>query len=63
VAATSELALRCELPCDESNRHDAEPLRGIEQTATSALAGSVVLEGYLIEPGERVPDMGGVMDR
>jgi hypothetical protein len=63
VAATSELALRCELPCNESNRYDAEPLRGIEQTATSALAGSVVLEGYLIEPGERVPDMGGVMDR
>ena len=61
--ALPEGALRVELAGDEAERHDPVLLGGVEQPLARSLAGRVVLEVDLVEPGERVADVGGVVDR
>ena len=55
--------LRLQLAGDEADRHDAVLLRRVQEPGARALAGGVVLEADLAEPGERVPDVRLVVDR
>ena len=52
-----------QLAGDESDRHDAEALGGLEQPLAGALAGGVALEADLAEAGKRVADVGRIVDR
>ena len=58
-----EGALRVELAGDEPEGHDPVLLGRVEQPLPRSLTGRVVLEVDLVEPGERVADVGGVVDR
>jgi hypothetical protein len=61
--ARRQPGLRLELRVDEADRHDAVPLGRAQQPAARAVAGRVVLEGDLVEPGEGVADVRRVVDR
>jgi hypothetical protein len=63
VAPPAELALRLELAGDEADRDDAEALGRPEQTRAGLLARLLVIELDLVEAGEGVADVGGVVDR
>ena len=52
-----ERALVLELAGDETDRHDLELLRRVEQPHARLLAGRLVFEGNLPEPNERVSDV------
>ena len=58
-----EGALRVQLAGDEPEGHDPVLLRGVEQPGARPVARGVVLEADLVEPSERVSDMGRVVDR
>ena len=62
-AAPAELALGLQLAGDEADGHDAEALGRLEQPGPRLLPGVFVLEHDLVETGEGVADMGGVVDR
>src|SRR5262249_58457675 len=55
--------LGLQLARDESDRHDAVLLRRVQQPLAGALAGGIVLEGDLVEPGQRIPHVGLIVDR
>src|SRR5437762_4550879 len=57
------MLLRSQLAGDEPDGQDAVLLRGVQQSLAGALPGVVVLEGDLIEPGERILHVGLVVDR
>ena len=52
-----------QLAGDEADRHDAEALGRLQQPLAGALAGGVVLEPHLPEAGQRVADVGRIVDR
>ena len=58
-----EGTLRVQLAGDEPERHDPVLLRGVEQPSARPVPSGVVLEADLVEPSERVPDVGRVVDR
>ena len=59
----AEGALRVQLAGDEPEGHDPVLLRGVEQPGARPVARDVVLEADLVEPSERVSNVGRVMDR
>ena len=63
LAAPAALALRLELTGDEADRDDAEAFGRSEQSRAGLLARLLVLELDLVEAGEGVADVGGVVDR
>src|SRR5262249_26464454 len=52
-----------QLASDESDRHDAEFLRRVEQPAARLLPGGIRLENNLAEPGERILHVCLIVDR
>ena len=63
VALLTDSSLRVELADDETDGHDLELLRRVQQPHTGALASAPVLERDLIEADEGVADVRRVMDR
>ena len=63
LAAAAELALGLQLAGDEPDRNDAEALGRLQQTGAGLLPGRLVLEHDLVEAGQGVADVGGVVDR
>ena len=59
----SQLALGAQLAVDEPDGHDPVLLRRVQQPLAGPLAGRLVLEVDLVEPGERVADVRLVVDR
>jgi hypothetical protein len=55
--------LRLQLAGDEPDRHDAVLPGRVQQPLPCSLARGLVLEGDLVEPGQRVPYVGLVVDR
>ena len=62
-AGVDRADLRAELAAEEADRDDAEPLGRSKQPGPRPVAGGVVLEPDLVEPRQRIPDMGLVVDR
>ena len=62
-AAATQLAFGLQLTGDEADGHDAEALGRLEQAGASLVPGLFVLEDDLVEAGEGVTDVGGVVDR
>ena len=63
LGPAAELALGLQLAGDEPDRNDAEALGRLQQTGAGLLACRLVLEHDLVEAGQGVADVGGVVDR
>ena len=61
-ATLPEGALGVQLARDEPQRHDPMPLRRLQQPIPRPVTSGVVLEINLVEPSQRVPDVGRVVD-
>ena len=59
----AELTLGLQLAGDEPDGDDAETLGGLQQPGAGLLPGRFVLERHLVEAGQRIAHVGGVVDR
>jgi hypothetical protein len=58
-----QLLLRPELDPDESERHDPELLRRLQEPHSRSVAARLILEADAAEPGERVANVRLIVDR
>jgi hypothetical protein len=63
VSPALEVTLGLQLVGDEPDGHDLELPRGDEESLTRPVTGGFVLERDLVQAGERVADVVGIVDR
>ncbi|MEJ7583079.1 MAG: hypothetical protein WKF43_03130 [Acidimicrobiales bacterium] len=63
VGLRAEGTLRLQLSGDEADGHDLVLLGCVQQSRAGALAGGLVLKRRLAEAGQRVADVGRIVDR